>query len=75
MSNSNALKAEEEWNELAERKARYAQAVAGIDAHAAKWAAKESLEAANVAMSFKLERETGVPHCSCKTPPHPMKEA
>jgi len=31
---------------------------------------REAERLRNVALSIRMERETGVPHCSCSNPPH-----
>ena len=60
------------WQDLSERKATFAQAMAGYDESLAREAAAESLEARRVADSLLREQQTGIRHCSCTNPPHPL---
>lgn len=59
------------WQALADHKARFAQAVQAYDQEFTTEAAKQSLEAANVAQALRMQRDTGIVYCPCKTPPHP----
>jgi hypothetical protein len=60
------------WDRLAERKANFAHAIAQHDASMAREAIAEAMEASNVAESLRMEQRTGIPHCCCTNPPHPM---
>jgi hypothetical protein len=60
------------WQNLADRKAAFSLAVGQHDASLSRDAAQESLQASRVVEALKMEARTGVVHCSCTTPPHPI---
>lgn len=60
------------WSDLADRKTAFSQAIAPFNPSLAREAAGEAMEARGVVSALRMEQSTGIPHCSCKNPPHPV---
>lgn len=61
-----------QWTELADRKEAFAFAVGRLDQYLAREAEQDSMQARSVVNSLLLTLATGVTHCSCTNPPHPI---
>lgn len=61
-----------QWTELADRKEAFSLAIGHLDPHLAREAEQDSMQARAVVNSLRLTLATGVTHCSCTNPPHPI---